>query len=815
MTHLEIEQAIGALVSKMTVAEKVWMCHGTAKFRSGGVERLGVPEMTMSDGPHGVRKELCDHSWDSANADWDHSSYLPTLSAVAATWSRACAKVCGEALGAEARERGKDIILGPGVNIVRTPLCGRNFEYYGEDPFQVGELAVETIRGIQSQGTAACVKHYAMNSQELNRGRVDVVADERTVREIYLPAFEAAVKRGDVLAVMGAYNRFRGQWCCQNDYLLNRILKTEWGFAGLTVSDWAGVNDTCEAAKNGMDIEMGSDGDYDDYYLGKKFREAVEQGRIEETLLDDKVRRILRVMYRIGKLGGGARPKGERNTEKHHAIAREVAEESIVLLKNDDAVLPLDPSRIRKLLIVGENALRKHHAGGNSSGVKSLYEVSPLEGVTARLKGLPVEIECLIGYPKDSAGNVPQELLGIADDGAGTNGWVCEIFDDAGKVITRIPMGRAVFAFSKLPERFRDTARSAKLTGVITPLCPEKWSFTFASNAAATMIIDGQSHGPGTLEMAMTEDRPVTFELLITRKNGNEELALSVSAPSIGGASGSDDVMLDAARNADAVLFFGGLTHDLDTEGIDRKDMQLPGGQDELIAKINHVAKKFAVVLVGGSPMEMPWADDVKAIALMWYSGMECGNAIARILFGDVNPSGRLPVTFPVKLGDSPAHFLSDYAVDRCRYDEGVLVGYRWFDTKRIAPLFRFGHGLSYTTFKQEWLGVEKRDGKIHARIRVTNTGSRAGRETVMVFVEPPAQRETQFVRPARELKGFDKLSLAPGESRETVIVLDDRSFAIYDPFKGDWHVERGEYTMVLGNAQGEPDATTRKPITL
>ncbi|MDQ8209490.1 glycoside hydrolase family 3 N-terminal domain-containing protein [Coraliomargarita sp. SDUM461003] len=418
-----VDNFVENLISQLTIDEKLSLCHAASKFANSAVERLGIPEMTMSDGPHGVRQEISKDSWDPAGWDDDNSTYLPTGIAQAATWSRSMLARCGSVLGAEARDRGKDIILGPGFNIIRTPLCGRNFEYYSEDPFLIQELAVPAVQGIQAQDTAACVKHFAANNQELNRFGTDVEMDERTLREIYLPGFEATVKAGEVLTVMGAYNKFRGQYCCHHEYLVNDILKTEWDFKGTYISDWSGVHSTPEAVEFGMDLEMGTGRPYDDYYLGAGFRQGLESGVYSEGQLNDKVRRNLRTLYLAGAFDAERKP-GARNTPEHQATARETAREAMVLLKNDDSVLPLNPKAIKKLAVIGKNAVAKHSNGGHSSAVKCLYEVTPLEGIRQYL-GDTVEVVYEPGYSDGEAGlsAIPTEYLATVDEGSGVKGW--------------------------------------------------------------------------------------------------------------------------------------------------------------------------------------------------------------------------------------------------------------------------------------------------------------------------------------------------------------------------------------------------------
>lgn len=814
MSEAQIEKQIQALLEEMTPAEKVNMCHAVTKFTSGGVPRLGIPPLSMSDGPHGVREEIAADSWDAVGGDQDYATYLPTGTALAATWNRECARLFGEVLGAEARDRGKDVILGPGVNMVRSPLCGRNFEYYGEDPYQAGELAAEAIQGIQSQGTAACVKHFALNSQELRRHEVNATCSERALRELYLPAFESAVVKGGAMTLMGAYNRFRGQKCCQNDYLLNQILKKEWRFDGVVISDWAGVTDTFEAARNGMDIEMGTGEEYHNYYLADPFLRAVENGEIEMAVLDDKVRRILRLMFRLGVIGDGSRrPAGERNTPAHQAAARAIASEAITLLKNEKSLLPLDAGKIRRLLVVGDNADCRHHFGGHSSAVKALYEVTPLEGLKRLLEGAGVEIRSFRGYPVGSGAGlpIPSSLMGIVDAGAGTRGWSCEIYDNhrrIGEPVRSLPLESPEFDPAKdLPEELRGKDFGVMIKGVLTPKKSEAWTFVLDGCSQACLGCEGvnfvencksEENVCGTATLPLEAGRSYKLEIPVNLHVGMPIYPVRLTAVpgGVGAANVKDEELFAAAREADAVLFFGGLNHTFDAEGSDRKDMALHDGENELISALAGINPRLAVVLVGGSPVEMPWIDEVPAVVQMWYAGMEAGNAIADVLFGRVNPSGKLPFTFPKRLADSPAHALDDYQPLICHYAEDLLMGYRWFDTKQIEPLFPFGHGLSYTAFEYGEPVVETDGDEVVLRMKLANVGSRSGRETVQLYIAPP---KSAFLRPAQELKGFAKVALEPGESREVEIRLNARSFAIYHPDKREWFVEPGRYLLRLG----------------
>jgi beta-glucosidase len=666
-----LETRVEDLLGRLTLEEKIKLCHADSKCTTAAIPRLGIPRRWLSDGPHGVREDVGPDTWDVAGRTDDFATALPAAIVLAATWNPDLAQEAGQVIGQEARQRGKDIMLGPGVNIMRTPLCGRNFEYYGEDPFLAGRIAVGYIKGVQSQGVASCVKHFAANNQETDRGSINVEMDERTLREIYLPAFKAAVQEAKVWTVMGAYNKFRGVHCCESDYLLNQILKKEWGFQGLVVSDWAGVHSTRGAVLGGLDLEMGTDKAYDDFYLAKAFREGVKNGTYPQAVLDDKVRRNLRVMIGTGVLD--PRPEGSLNTKAHQETSRRVAEEGMVLLKNEKDFLPLNASKIKSVAVIGENATRLQTYGGDSSRVKAFYEISPLAGILNRI-GTNVNVTYAEGY----------------------------------------------------------------------------------------------------------------------RKGGDAALV---------------DRAVAAAKAADVVIYVGGINHDVgyDSEGGDKTGLEMPFGQVELIHKVVQANPRTAVVLVGGSPMEMnAWLGRVPAVLLSWYSGMEGGNAIARVLFGDVNPSGKLPATFPEQLADSPAHTSGAKGFPgengTTIYSEGVLVGYRWFDTKNIEPLFPFGHGLSYTTFKyanQKVVRGTDPNGPIATvEFEITNTGKRAGAEVAQVYVQDV---QSSVARPLKELKGFQKVLLQPGETRTVSVALDRGAFAFYDDKQGAWVAEAGAFEVLVG----------------
>jgi beta-glucosidase len=682
-----LEARVEDLLGRLTLEEKLSLVHADSKFTTAAIPRLGLPRRWLSDGPHGVREDVGPDTWEIAGRTDDFATCMPVLIGLAATWNPETARRYGDVIGAEARKRGKDILLGPGVNIQRTPLNGRTSEYLGEDPFLAAQLVVPYIHGLQANDVAACVKHYAANNQEVERNTINVEMDERTLREIYLPAFQAAVQEGGVWSVMGAYNKFRGQFACHNDYLLNRILKNEWGFKGLVVSDWNGTHDTREAVFNGLDLEMGTNGGthqgaaikpapgaakrnpYESYYLASAFRDGLASGVYPMALLDDKARRNLRVMIATKLFDG--RKEGALNTKAHQKAAREVAEESIVLLKNDGAALPLRADAIKSLAVIGENATRLHAYGGDSARIKALYEISPLEGILRRLGGT-INVTYSPGYRKD---------------------------------------------------------------------------------APATLIAQAVA----------------------------------------------------AARAADVAIVFGGLIHErpFDCEGADRTDLTLPWGQDELIRQVIAANPRTIVVMISGSPVAMDaWLPQAPAVVQAWYGGTESGTALARVLFGDVNPSGKLPCTYPRQLADIGAHALGAYPGKNgtVEYTEGLLVGYRWFDAKNIAPLFPFGHGLSYTTFKYSGLrlvpGTDPTGPILTVECTITNTGSRAGAEIAQVYLH---QAKPSLPRPPKELKGFGKVMLQPGESKTVSIKLDRRAFAFYDPAQSGWIAEADDFTVHVG----------------
>lgn len=679
---------VESLLKQMTLEEKVGMIHASSSFTSGGVPRLNVPEFVMSDGPHGVRVEH-GRDWTADKGVPDSGTYLPTGICLAATWNPHLGYHFGKVLGSEAAFRGKDIILGPGINIVRTPLNGRNFEYGSEDPFLVSRMAVGYIRGVQDQGVSACVKHYLANNQETDRNFYNVTMSERALREIYLPGFVAAVKEGKANTVMGAYNLFRGQWASHNAYLLNTILKKELGFTGLVMSDWGAVHNTLEPLYNGLDIEMGTDlsmganRDYGKFFMGDTVVKLVRAGKVPEYLVDDKVRRILGVMEKTNMLGG-TRKKGAYNTKEHQQTALRVAEEGIVLLKNDGGLLPLSP-QVKSIAVIGYNADRPQSMGGGSSQVKAFYEITPLQGLR-NLAGNKIAVTYSPGYKIERGAAADKGMI--------------------------------------------DAAAAA------------------AAKADVAIVVGGWTHG------------------------------------------------FDYSKWSDNAY---------DAEDVDKPDMNMPFGQDELIRAVLKANPKTVVVLIGGGPVDMTqWADATKAIVQAWYPGMEGGNALAKILFGQVAPSGKLPVTFARKLEDVPAHKLGAFHQDstkRINYYDDIYVGYRYFDTYKVQPQFAFGHGLSYTTFTYSNLKLTAAGRKVTATFTVTNSGKMAGAEVAQVYVH---QEQSTLPRPEKELKGFEKISLKPGEAKQVSVVLDEAAFQYFDDVKNSWVLEPGAFEIQVGSSSAD-----------
>lgn len=694
-----VEERVEDALSRLTLKEKIALVHAQSKFSSAGVPRLGIPDFWMTDGPHGIRPEVLWDEWDQAGWTNDSCVAFPALTCLAATWNPEMSLLYGKSIGEEARYRNKTVLLGPGVNIYRTPLNGRNFEYMGEDPYLASRMVVPYIEGVQQNGVAACVKHFALNNHEVNRHTTNVIVDDRALYEIYLPAFKAAVQEGKAWAIMGSYNLYKGQHCCHNQYLLNDILKGEWGFDGVVVSDWGGVHDTDQAITNGLDMEFGSwtnglssgaSNAYDNYYLAMPYLQRIQEGKVGTEELDDKVKRILRLAFRTTM--NTSRPWGAMLSPEHYEAARRIGEEGIVLLQNEGGLLPINLDRAKKIVVVGENAIKMMTVGGGSSSLKVQRELSPLDGIRQRV-GNRAEVVYVRGYVGDASG---------------------------------------------------------EYNGVIT----------------------GQD---------LKDDR--TPEELIAEAKTE-------------------------AADADYVIFIGGLnkSNNQDCEDTDREDLGLPYGQDAVIQALAEVNSNLIVVNISGNAVAMPWVKEVPAIVQDWYLGSEAGSSLAAVLMGDVNPSGRLPFTFPVKLEDNSAYALGEYTGERSdsvidiKYNEGIFVGYRWADKqKKVKPLFAFGHGLSYTTFEYgkpvadaETMSV---DGELTVKVTVKNTGNREGQEVVQLYI---ADKKSSLPRPLKELKGFKKIKLAPGETQEVSFVIDKKSLSFFDDVKHSWIAEPGKFEAII-----------------
>lgn len=694
-----IEKRVEDALSRMTLEEKVAILHAQSKFSSAGVPRLGIPEVWCTDGPHGIRPEVLWDEWDQAGWTNDSCTAFPALTCLAATWNPEMSALYGKSIGEEARYREKDILLGPGVNIYRTPLNGRNFEYMGEDPYLSSRMVVPYIEEVQKNGVAACVKHFALNNQETHRHGIDVEVDDRALNEIYLPAFKAAVQEGGAWAVMGAYNKYKGEHCCHNRYLLNDILKRDWAFDGVVVSDWGGTHDTKQAAENGLDMEFGSWTDglswgasnaYDNYYLAAPYLDMLRKGEASTATLDDKARRVLRLIFRTAM--NTRKPFGSLNSPEHLAAARRIAGEGMVLLKNEGGVLPIDLGRAKTIAVVGENAIKMMTVGGGSSSLKVRHEYTPLEGIRAAAAGKAEVI-----YERGYVGDVTGDYNGVK----------------TGQDLSE-------------------------------------------SRSEAQLIADAAA----------------------------------------------------AARKADAVIFVGGLnkSNHQDCEGDDRLQYGLPYAQDKVIGALAEANPNLAVVIVSGNAVAMPWIDRVPAVLEAWFSGSEAGNALADVVFGAVNPSGKLPFTFPVRLEDNGAHALGEYpGADKVKYNESIFVGYRWHDKEQLKPLFAFGHGLSYTAFA---VGNVKADrttlapnGSIRISADVTNTGDRAGAEVVQLYI---GDEQSSLPRPVKELKGFQKVSLNPGQTRTVTFEITPGMLHYYDDAKGAWVAEPGAFTAYVGAASDD-----------
>ena len=713
-----LEERVEDALSRMTLQEKINIIHAQSKFSSPGVPRLGISEIWCTDGPLGVRPEVLWDEWEQAKWTNDSCTAFPSLTALAATWNPDMARLYGKSIGEEARFRNKSVLLGPGVNIYRTPLCGRNFEYMGEDPFLSSQMVVPYIEGVQSNGVATCVKHFALNNNEINRHTSNPIVDDRTLYEIYLPAFKAAATEGNSWSFMGGYNLFRGEHASYNPILMNDILKGEWNYDGAVISDWGAVHDTSTAVDGGLDMEFGSwtngltngkSNAYDNYFLASPYLKGIQDGTYSEKELNDKVRRVLRLTFRTSM--NRNRPYGSMGSDEHIAACREIGQEGVVLLQNRDNILPIDLKKTKKIAVIGENAIKMMTVGGGSSSLKARYEITPLEGLRKRM-GNDTEIVYARGYVGDT---------------------------------------------------------TTSYNGVVT----------------------GQN---------------------LTDSRSAQELR---------------DEAMRVAKDADVVLFIGGLNKSdhQDAEDSDRLSMDLPYGQNELIEAISKVNPNLVVVNISGTGVAMPWTKNVKGILQAWYLGNETGNTLASLLTGDVNPSGKLPYTYYASLDQCGAHKLGEYPghpgidalgneVMDMPYNEGIFVGYRFTDKNKLKPAFPFGHGLSYTEYKYGKATIDKSKGNENdtftVTVPVTNAGKREGKEIVQLYV---SDLKCSVPRPVKELKGFQKVSLKPGETKNVTFRITADALKYFDADKHTWVSEPGKFEALIGASAG--DIRTKVPFTL
>jgi beta-glucosidase len=815
----EDTERIERLIAAMTLDEKAAMTAGSDLWHGTGVPRLGIPALKVTDGPIGARGD---------GVSGASAACFPAASALASTWNLALAEQVGAALGDEARSKGAQILLGPTINLQRTPLGGRNFECYSEDPWLTARLATAFVRGVQSRGVGACLKHFVCNDQERERHTLDVVADDRTLREVYLLPFELAIRDAEPWSAMAAYNRINGIHACAHRELLQRVLKEEWGFQGFVVSDWGASRSTVDDANAGLDLEMPAPS----RTLGARLAEAVRAGRVSERTLDDKVRRLLRVTLWTGRLDAAAeQPERTEDRPEHRALARRVAAEGMVLLANR-GLLPLDPARVRRLAVIGPNSEPGQIQGGGSAAVRPHYSMAPLAGIRRRAgSALSVEHELGCRTPK-YAPELPRERL-TPSKGDG-NGLLYEVFRDPelrGEPIeTRVVRHTRAVWFGRVTADLDTRRFGVRYSGTYVPQVSGDHLFGLLATAHARVRADGREllavdpsspRGDAFFGLASAEARaelrleagtPVSLDVEFAREGepGLSGLQFGVLEPEPYDRLARAEAL---ARDADAVVLVVGTNDDWETEGNDRETLELPPPQDELCARVLAANPNTVIVLNTGAPVAMPWLSKAGAVLQAWFPGQEFGSALADLLFGDLAPSGKLPSTFPHRLSDVPAQSTPSEP-GRLRYREGLRVGYRGYQVEGIEPLFPFGHGLSYTSFAYGALDAprELRAGEeLVARVPVTNTGARAGAEVVQLYVRALASRPP---RPAAaELRAFAKLELAPGETRNAELVLEPRALASWDAEASRWSIEPGEYELLAGASSA--DIRTRARITV
>ncbi len=795
-------QRVEDLLDRMTLDEKDLLVHGdpSTGMDTAPVPRLGIPRLSMTDGPHGVR--------------WGEATAFPTGVTLASTWNEQLLESVGAGLARETLAKGRNIILGPCINIHRVPMGGRNFESFSEDPFLAGRMAVGYIKGVQSLNVVATPKHFAVNNQEINRGSISVQIDERTLRELYLPQFRAAMQEGGAWSIMCSYNRINGVHACENRHLLTDILRNEWGFRGFVMSDWGAVHSTVPTVLSGMDIEMGSG-----KYLDDELIEAVRNGDVPESVLDNMVRRILRVMFTTGLFDQKIIVDGNwTDSPENRAVALDAAREGIVLLKNDNNLLPINRDEIHSLAVIGPNAAVARMGGGGSSEVTPTYGVSPLEGILKEA-GDDVQVRyapgCDVRVPVDFE-VIPSTFLIPAGVNSGEHGLAADFFNSAN--VTGEPVLSRVYKQidfnwkSESPDKKVNRDRfTIRWKGVLVPPVSGRYTFTAIGDGAAHLYIKGKAilHNYGTdnrkaksgsVKLRAGRRYKIRFEY--SDLGGPATVKLGWSRPDrslIGEAA-------KLAGDSDAAVVVVGLDRSFEGEGHDRDNIELPGLQNDLIEAVAAANPNTIVVMINGTPLVINrWLDKVAALVEAWYPGEEGGRAVAEILFGDVNPSGKLPITYPRSWEQCPAfgNYPGSGKDGEVHFDEGIFVGYRYYDKQNIEPVFPFGYGLSYTSFKYDGLKIEPKnigpgDKTVKVSLDVTNTGSRAGKEVVQLYVHDD---EASVERPVRELKGIRKIALKPGETKNVVFEIGRAALSFYDADRMRWTAEPGLFEIQIGSS--------------
>ncbi len=811
-TEQEINEKAEQLLKQLTLSEKISLFSGIDNWHTAPIERLGIPSLTMTDGPNGVRADP-----DGTGRIEGPTTAFPTGVSMASSWNPEAVAKATAAMAEETRGMGCDVLLGPCVNIVRTPLAGRNFEAFSEDPYLAGRTGAGYVNGLQSKNVGASLKHFAVNNQEINRLRSSSEVDERTLREIYLPAFETVVKETKPWTVMTSYNKINGVYASENAKMLRDILEGEWGFEGVVVSDWGANHSTIPAKNSGLDIEMPGPAKY----FGDLLEQAVYNWQVPEAVIDASARRILRMIVRSGAMDEpSANPSGSVNTPAHTAAARALAEEAITLLKNDQQVLPLDAAHLKKVAVIGPNAADLIPGGEGSSRVKPLYVSQPLHCIQDKMGDKVLYAQ---GCTNLVAPPVVRSEFFTPSEGTG-HGLTVRFYNNVNfegePAATNNTQTFEFFWYNVGPSSAVNSKQfSAVWTG--TMRVPESGVYTFllGNTERCKVCLDGEQlvenyqghvsmptlmNDPmsvtcaSTIELEAGKDYDFRGEYIWTDGDGIPALRLMYLPPD----PVEDPIAkaVEAARQADVALVFAGMPMAFESEGDDRPNMKLPGPQDELIRAVAKANPKTVVVLNAGAPVEMPWVDEVAGVVIAYYPGQEGGSAITNVLFGDVNPSGKLPITLPKRYEDNPA-YINYPGAQEVHYGEGIFVGYRYYDYKKIEPLFPFGHGLSYTTFEYSDLqvpGTAAKGQPVTVQVTVKNTGERAGKEVVQVYVRDV---EASQMRPLKELKRFEKVALQPGESKTLSFTLDERALSFYDPYRGGWVAEPGKFEVLVGSS--------------